>query len=101
VLVELHADDRVTLRGGERLAGSSLKLTRGIANTMRFAGLSLNETLTMVTRNPARAGRISGRQRGLEPGERADLVEFQFDPKTKEVVVEATYLDGELVCARS
>jgi alpha-D-ribose 1-methylphosphonate 5-triphosphate diphosphatase PhnM len=34
--------------------------------------------VTLASRNPARAGRINGRQRGLVPGERADIVRFQF-----------------------
>jgi N-acetylglucosamine-6-phosphate deacetylase len=96
VEVELHADQRVTLRGGNRLAGSSLRMDRGIENLMRLAGLSLPEALTMATRNPARVGKISGRQRGLQPGERTDLVEFERDANGG-IRVLRTWLDGELV----
>jgi predicted amidohydrolase YtcJ len=35
--------------------------------------------------------------RGLNPGERADLVEFSFDKTTKEIKVERTWLGGRLV----
>ena len=97
VEVELLADERVVLRGGERLAGSSLRMDRGIENLMRLAGLSLAEAVTMATRNPARVGRISGRQRGLEAGDRGDVVEFEFDPAESRIRVLRTWLDGELV----
>jgi N-acetylglucosamine-6-phosphate deacetylase len=97
VEVELKPDARVVLRGGDRLAGSSLRMDRGVENLMRLAGLSLTEALTTATRNPARAGRISGRLRGLEPGERADLVEFTFDAGSRSLSVLRTWLSGELV----
>ena len=63
--VELTADDRVVLAGQTRLAGSALRMDRGIENVMRIAGVSLTEALSMANRNPARVGRIAGRQRGL------------------------------------
>ena len=59
---------------------------------MQLAGLSLREALAMVTRNPARAGRIAHRQRGLEPGDRGDVVQFRVDPATKAVAIEKTWM---------
>jgi N-acetylglucosamine-6-phosphate deacetylase len=103
VEVELHAASeeggcqRVTLRGGNRLAGSALRMDRGVENLMKLGGLSLAEAVTMATRNPARAGRIEHRQRGLQPGERADVVEFEFDKASRAIRVVRTWLDGELV----
>jgi N-acetylglucosamine-6-phosphate deacetylase len=97
VEVELLPDDRVVLRGGSRLAGSALRLQHGIANAMRQTGITLGEAVTMATRNPARVGKIPGRQRGLAPGERADLVLFRFDPETKEITVEQTFAGGRQV----
>ncbi|HEV2688572.1 MAG TPA: amidohydrolase family protein [Bryobacteraceae bacterium] len=95
--VELHADGSVRLRGGTRLAGSALRMDRAIENVMRLAGLNLRDAVAMATRNPARVGRVAGRQRGLSPGERADLVRFRYDESTKEVRVLETYLNGVLV----
>jgi|SRR5579872_239066 len=94
--VELMPDQRVVLRGGTRLAGSSLRIDRGIENLMRIAGLSLREAITMSTVNPARVCRIAGRRRGLSSGERADLVRFRLDDQHKIQVLE-TYLSGRLV----
>lgn len=95
--VMLRPGGRVTLRGSDRLAGSALRMDRGIENLMRLAGLSLSEALTLATRNPARVGRIANRRRGLQPGERTDIVEFEYDPATKSIRILRTWLDGELV----
>ncbi|WP_321474836.1 amidohydrolase family protein [uncultured Paludibaculum sp.] len=98
VEVELHPEGKVTLRGDvNRLAGSVLRMDVGVGNLMRLCGLSLAEALTLATRNPARVGRIPLRQRGLQPGERADVVEFTFDKAAKSITVLRTWLDGELV----
>jgi len=97
VEVTLHAGGRVTTRGTDRLAGSALRMDRGIENLMRLAGLSLSEALTLATRNPARVGRIANRRRGLQPGERADIVEFEYDPAAKSIRILRTWLDGEIV----
>ncbi len=95
--VTLHPGDKVTLRGGKQLAGSALKMDVGISYLMRMVGLSLREAVTMATTNAARVGRVGGRMRGLNPGERADLVEFSFDKLTKQIKVERTWLSGRLV----
>ncbi len=95
--VELHPEGKVTLRGQSRLAGSALRMDRGVENLMRIAGLSLQEALTMAARNPARLGRIEHRQRGLQPGERADVIEFDFDPAAKSVRIRRTWLEGQPV----
>lgn len=94
VEVELHPDHRVTLVGKDKLAGSSMRMDHGVANLMKLAGLSLLEAITMATRNPARAGRIAGRQRGLQPGDRADFVLFHLNPASGDVHVDSVYLDG-------
>lgn len=100
VAIELHHDNRVTLAGEDRLAGSSLRMDRGIENLMRVAGLCLRDAVAMATRNPARACRITSRERGLSPGDRADLVEFRFDADRKSIRIQRTFLDGEQVYSR-
>jgi len=92
VEVELHQDQRVVLRGGTRLAGSSLRMDRAIGNIMRIAGIGLTEAVAMATTNPARVGRIGGRLRGLNPGERADVVKFRVDNEQPQIL--ETYLGG-------
>src|SRR5258708_22304684 len=95
--VELHPDGSVRLRGGTRLAGSALRMDRALENVMRMAGLTLPEALTLAARNPARVGRISSRQRGLNPGERGDLVRFRYNRTTRDIEVFETYVAGRRV----
>jgi N-acetylglucosamine-6-phosphate deacetylase len=95
--VDLSADGSVRLAGGTRLAGSALRMDRAIENVMQLAGLSLRDAVAMATRNPARVGRIPGRQRGLATGERADLVRLRFDDESRRIEVLETYLDGRKV----
>jgi N-acetylglucosamine-6-phosphate deacetylase len=99
--VELHGDGSVRLSGGARLAGSALRMDQAISNVMRTAGLSLHEAVTMATRNPARVGRIPSRQRGLNPGDRADLVLFRLDSATGKITILETFLNGHRVFASS
>jgi N-acetylglucosamine-6-phosphate deacetylase len=95
VEVELTPDNRVVLRGGDRLAGSALRMDEAIMNTVLQTGISLTEAIAMATRNPARVGRIAGRRRGIVPGDRADFVLFRQSPGRIEVV--ETIVSGETV----
>jgi N-acetylglucosamine-6-phosphate deacetylase len=97
VEVELTPDNRVVLRGGDRLAGSALRMDDAIGNVIEMAGVSLPEALSMATRNPARVGRINGRQKGLSPGERADLVLFRWHRDEARVELLETIVGGETV----
>jgi len=99
--VELDAGGSVRMLGGARLAGSALRMDRAIENVMRLAGLSLREAIALAAPNPARVGRIAGRQRGLNPGERADLVRFRYHPATGAIQVLEAYLAGRRVAAES
>jgi N-acetylglucosamine-6-phosphate deacetylase len=95
--VELTPDGRVALAGQTRLAGSALRMDRGIEMQMRLAGLTLAEATAMAALNPARVARIEGRQAGLALGERADLVEFRFHTAGQRIEIRKTYLSGRLV----
>ena len=76
-------------------------MDHAIANVMRTAGLSLREAVTLATRNPARVGRVPSRQRGLNPGDRADLVLFRLDEATGQIQILETFLNGQRVFAKS
>src|SRR5579864_1218956 len=95
--VDLTPDLRVVLAGQERLAGSALRMDRGVENLMRLGELSLADAVRLATVNAARAGKVPGRQNGLAQGERADFVLFNFDPQTKSIQVKATYVGGRKV----
>lgn len=94
VEVELRTDGSVVLRGGNRLAGSALRMDYEIGNSVRMGGISLGQAITMATTNPARVGRIAGRQRGLTTGEKADLVRFHWHPDSCSLEVKETIVSG-------
>lgn len=100
VEVELQPGNRVVLRGGERLAGSALRMDHAIGNTVKMAGITLREALAMATVNPARICRIAGRQRGLQPGEKADLVRFEWSDQKAELTVVETIVAGTTVYSK-
>ncbi len=97
--VELHSDGSVRLAGGNRLAGSALMMHRAITNVMKTANLTLRDAISLATRNPARIGRVPYRQRGLTPGDRADLVLFRYDESTNQLPLLAPWLTGQRVFA--
>ena len=69
----------MVLRGGTRLAGSSLRMDHAIANVIRWADVSLAEAVTMASKNAARVGRVAREAEGSQAGERADLVRFKME----------------------
>jgi N-acetylglucosamine-6-phosphate deacetylase len=91
----LPPGDRVVLRGGSRLAGSALSLDNAIANAIRMTRINLREAVTLATINAARSGRISGRQRGFAPGERADFVRFRMEEGRLRIL--DTWISGRCV----
>jgi N-acetylglucosamine-6-phosphate deacetylase len=97
--VILHPEGKVTLASSNRLAGAALKMDDAVGNIQAMIGLSLSDAVTMASRNAARAGRIRARQRGLQPGERGDVVKFSQDPRTRKITVLETYLSGQRVFA--
>jgi N-acetylglucosamine-6-phosphate deacetylase len=94
VEVELKADQRVVLRGGERLAGSSLRMDRAIENVIRIAGVSLEDAVAMATVNPARLLGIEE----ADLGNHADEVKFRFTNARIEVL--ETRFSGRVVFAK-
>jgi len=94
VEVELRTNGSVVLRGGYRLAGSAVRMNWAVANTVKLANVSLPQAVAMATTNAARVGRIAGRQRGLVPGEKADLVRFAWDSGKFELTILETIVGG-------
>jgi predicted amidohydrolase YtcJ len=63
-----------------------------------MGGIPLRDALAMATVNAARVGRIPGR-RGLTPGEKADLVVFEWDQETQKAAIRKTIVAGQTVYA--
>lgn len=89
VPIELLPTGRVQIRGTDRLAGSSLQLHDGVANTVRFAGVPLAAAVRMATANAAAVLR--------EPLRENDRVLFDFDAVASKITVRATVCAGKLV----
>lgn len=92
--VELQEGNKVVLTSEDRLAGSALRMDAAIGNTVRMAGISLRDAVSMATVNPARVCRVADRQRGFNPGEKADVVRYRWDEKTHSLTVIETILNG-------
>jgi N-acetylglucosamine-6-phosphate deacetylase len=86
--VDHTPDGRVVLAGTDRLAGSALSMSRGVANLMRLAALSLADALRMATENPARAARFQPHPE--------DAVEFRLT-ESGAIEVLRTWLAGRLM----
>ena len=86
--LDLTDDGRVVLAGTDRLAGSALKMCRGIANLMRLAGLSLADAVRMATVNAASAGKLE-----MNAGDR---VQFRVT-ENGELEIVRTWLAGRVI----
>ncbi len=95
--VDLTADNRVMLAGQTRLAGSALRMDRGIENLMRLGGLGFADAVRMATVNPALVAGIEGRQAGLAAGELGDLVCLRYIPKSRGIIIDSTWIGGKQV----
>lgn len=95
--VQLWANGRLGPPGTPYLAGAALPLADDVARTIAMTGLSLAEVLRLATVNP---GRFAGGRGRLAPGERADLMLFEWAPGDEKLGIAETYLEGELAWAR-
>jgi len=94
--LEILPTGKIVLAGQTQLlAAASAPLGVGIANVMRFAGVSLREAIGMASTQPAALlGRSDHR---LAVGARADLTLFDVDRVTQDVLVRQTVVGGETV----
>ena len=90
--VELTADRCVRLVGTEYLAGSAIELARGIENSVRFAGISLEEAVSLATLQPMR---LLDAKAHVET--QTDLILFEWDESQCEIDLIATIVNNELV----
>ena len=90
--VELTAERCVRLVGTEYLAGSAIELARGIENSVRFAGISLEAAVSLATRQPMRLLNAEARVE-----KQANLILFEWDPTHCGINLLATIIGDELV----
>ena len=75
------------------LAGSTLELSDGIRNLVRFAGASLEDAIACATINPAKMLGIDDKCGSLEEGKYADFVIAHEDPE-EIFVIDSVILGG-------
>ncbi|HYM90208.1 MAG TPA: amidohydrolase family protein [bacterium] len=94
--VELTADRKIRLAGTEYLAGSALDLATAVGNVTAFAGVSLEDAVSMASRQPAL---LLGRTDlgTLTPGRAADIVLARWSPGGTTFDVVQTIVGGETV----
>ncbi len=90
--VELTADQCVRLVGTEYLAGSAIELARGIENSVRFVGISLEEAVSLATLQPMY---LLDAKAHVET--QTDLILFEWDESQCEINLIATIVNNELV----
>ncbi len=91
VLADVGRDGYVRLPGTPYLAGSALTLDRAIENVAKFAGIALDQAVSLANRQPRRLFPELGE---LAPGAAAELVVLRPGPP---LAVEATVVEGEVV----
>lgn len=95
--IEVLGDGRVQLAGTPYLAGSGIILPRGIENAVRFAGVSLADSLQMATANPARLLGLDHHIGVLAPGREASLCLFRWNAGTCTLVMDAVVIRGRRI----
>ena len=90
--VELTAERCVRLVGTEYLAGSAIELARGIENSVRFAGISLKEAVSLATLHPMR---LLDAKAQVES--ETNLILFEWDAAQFSINLIATIVGGKLV----
>ena len=90
--VELTAERCVRLVGTEYLAGSAIELARGIENSVKFAGISLKEAVSLATLQPMR---LLDAKAQVES--ETNLILFEWNAAQYEINLIATIVGGELV----
>lgn len=90
--VELTADRCVRLVGTEYLAGSAIELARGIENSVRFAGISLEESVALATLQPMH---LLNAEQHVEA--KTNFILFKWDAAHYEIDLIATIIGGKLV----
>ena len=77
--IELSPSGRVAEPGASNLAGSSLTMDRAVANSIKFAGVSIDEALAMASTQPAR-------YIGVEP---SGKMSAEWDPDRCQLAIDA------------
>jgi N-acetylglucosamine-6-phosphate deacetylase len=100
--VTLRASGRLELTGTPFLAGCATGLPTCVSKAVRHAGLTLQDAIRTVTRNPAGLLGLDplGGHDALRVGARANLTVFRRDPEDLPMSIVTTVVDGAVVHGR-
>ena len=98
--VELTPDRSVRLAGTEYLAGSAIELARGVENSVKFAGISLAEAVSLATLQPTRLLGLEEDMLNMDKNSQTNLILFEWNDAICEIDLKATILKGQVVYQR-
>ncbi|MBB13902.1 N-acetylglucosamine-6-phosphate deacetylase [Candidatus Poribacteria bacterium] len=93
--IELTADQSVRLYGTDYLAGSAIELVRGVENSVKFAGISLDQAFQLATVRPAGVLGLDNRIGSIQVDRNADYITFQWDELESKINVLSTVIGGQ------
>ena len=95
--VEVSREGKIALAGTPYLFGAGASIAEGVANVMRFCGISAADAIHMASLNPARLLSREEELGTLEPGKKANLI--LFDWPDSGIRIHQTVVEGEVVYA--
>ena len=93
--IELTSDQSVRLYGTDYLAGSAIELVRGVENSVKFAGISLDQAFQLATVRPADVLGLDNRIGSIQVGRNADYITFHWDELESKINVLSTVIGGQ------
>ena len=93
--IELTSDQSVRLYGTDYLAGSAIELVRGVENSVKFAGISLDQAFQLATVRPAGVLGVDNRIGSIQVGRNADYITFHWDELESKINVLSTVIGGQ------
>ena len=91
----MTADQSVRLYGTDYLAGSAIELVRGVENSVKFAGISLDQAFQLATVRPADVLGLDNRIGSIQVDRNADYITFQWDELESKINVLSTVIGGQ------
>ena len=91
--VQLTTNRKIHLLGTEYLAGSAIELASGVENSVKFAGISLAEAISLATLQPLRLMGLDKYEGELSE----DFILFEWDSDICKITLKMTVLNGQVV----
>lgn len=91
--VKLTTDRQILLLGTEYLAGSAIELASGIENSVKFAGISLSEAISLATFQPLKLLGVDNDESRIGD----DFILFEWNSERYKMDLKMTILNGQVV----